>query len=239
MYPTVFIGEIPISSITSETPSHRGFTLPKASVDDLWIYIYQHGPVRTRDLEQAFVATRQMARATLYRYKQQLLTEGKVQAQSVPGRPPYNLYSVPSYHHTAIELLQHGTAFSLMNIQRLDDVPWEDAPRDVFVTDVKQKVLWRNDATGATFILLKSPASAGITDRRHFHPEANQWSFGLAGEAIDEHGKWTFLGSVGYNPRGQPHGPSTVTKDALCFVFWDGPRTSIIVKDGTVYNKTK
>jgi hypothetical protein len=208
--------------------------LPKASLDDVWIYIYQHGTVRTRELERAFVATRQMARSTLYRYKQQLLTEGKIHARSVQGRPPYNLYSVPSHHHTAIQLLQHGTAFPPIDIQKLDDIPWEDAPRDVFVTDVKQKVLWRNDATGATLILLKSPASSGITDRRHFHPDANQWSFGLKGEAIDEQGKWTFQGSAGYIPKGQPHGPSTVTKDALSFVFWDGPRTYTIIDDDSV-----
>jgi hypothetical protein len=177
-----------------------------------------------------------MARATLYRYKQQLLNDGKIHAQSIPGRPPYNLYSVPTHHHPAIELLQHGTAFPQIDHQHLDDIPWEDAPRDVFVTDVKQKVLWHNDATGATLILLKSPASSGITDRRHFHPDANQWSFGLAGEAIDDNGKWTFLGAVGYNPKGQPHGPSRVTKDSLSFVFWDGPRTYVIVDKDPIDN---
>jgi hypothetical protein len=79
-----------------------------------------------------------------------------------------------------IELLQNRTAFPQINDQRLEDIPWEDGPREVHVTDVKQKVLWINDDTDASCILLKSPADPRHAVRRYIHPNANQWSYARA-----------------------------------------------------------
>ena len=201
-------------------------------MDDLWIYIYQQGTVRTRDLEQAFVATRKMARATLYRYKQQLLTEGKIRTRSVPGRPPHNLYSVPPEHHPAIRVLLHLNHIPLRFAAHLDEIPWENTPRDVFLTDVKQKVFYTNPETGASLILLRSPADPRPADALHVHPDANQWSYGLEGEAVTPDGsRWLFKDNVGYIPKGTPHGGDVITKTSLCLVFWDGPRTYTLLED--------
>jgi hypothetical protein len=195
------------------------------------MYIAQNGPVRMRDVEHAFVVTKKLSRPTLYRYRTQLVAQGKLQVHAVPGHPPYNTYSVPKHHQAAINALQRVQNATPLLGKWLDEIPWEDGPRDVYVTDVKQKVLWTNDDTGATLILLKSPADPRPAGHRHLHPDANQWSFGFAGEAIEAGVPWTFYGSTGYIPKGTPHGPAITTKDTLCLVFWDGPRTYIIIEN--------
>ena len=78
----------------------------KATSDDLWVYIYEQGKVRTRDLENHFVKTKLLARGTMYKYKRQLESEGKILAKPVPGRPPYNVYYVPDQHHRECEALK-------------------------------------------------------------------------------------------------------------------------------------
>jgi len=206
----------------------------RTAPDDVWIYIYDRGLVRMRDLEQAFVATRKISRPTLYRYKRRLEAEGKIQAHPTPGHPPYNTYSVPEHHHQVLNLLRYGNPFALMTGKRLENIPWEDGPEGFYITDVKQKVLWRNEETGATMILLKSPADDRPADPLHFHPHANQWSFGLEGEGIEQDGEWwAFKGSTGYIPKGRPHGGAVIVKESLALVFWDGPRTSVIIDDAT------
>jgi hypothetical protein len=113
----------------------------------------------------------------------------------------------------------------------LDDIPWEELPRDIFkIGDTRvraggrQKVIYTDPKTGATMILLNAPK--GVSDPRHIHLEANQWSFGIDGECVSYTGTtWQLKNSVGYYPKGMPHGGDTVIKDTLCLVFWDGPRT--------------
>lgn len=204
----------------------------KTTPDDVWIYIYERGSVRMRDLEQAFVKTRKISRPTMYRYKKRLEVEGKIQAQPMPGHPPYNTYSVPEHHHPVIKLLLQDNQFPVIMGKRHEDIPWEDAPKDFYITDVKQKVLWKNEETGATMVLLKSPADERPSDPLHFHPHANQWSFGLQGEGIEQNGEWwSFQGSTGYIPKGKKHGLAVIIKESLSLVFWDGPRTSVIIDD--------
>jgi hypothetical protein len=71
--------------------------MPTATIDDVWIYIYEQGEVRTRDLERQFVNTRMMSRGTMYKYKHQLELEGRIQARPVAAKPPYHLYSIPRH----------------------------------------------------------------------------------------------------------------------------------------------
>ena len=83
-----------------------------------------------------------------------------------------------------------------------------------------------------TFISLKSPADPQPTDPLHVHPHANQWSYGLEGEAMTPDGtRWLFKDNVGFLPKGTPHGGDVITKASLCLVFWDGPRTYTIIDD--------
>jgi DNA-binding PadR family transcriptional regulator len=80
--------------------------MPTATVDDVWLYIHQHNAVRTKDLEQEFVKTKRLSRGTLYKYKRLLEAEGKIQAKSVQGRPPYNVYFIPEKRRKHIEALK-------------------------------------------------------------------------------------------------------------------------------------
>jgi hypothetical protein len=71
--------------------------MPQATIDDIWIFIYEHEAVRTRDLERQFVTTRMMSRGTMYKYKRQLELEGRIQARPIAAKPPYHIYSIPQH----------------------------------------------------------------------------------------------------------------------------------------------
>ena len=51
---------------------------------------------------------------------------------------------------------------------------WYDPPRGYYLSEVKEKVLWRDEETGAKIAMVKAPV--GVMDRRHTHPEANQFA---------------------------------------------------------------
>ena len=99
---------------------------------------------------------------------------------------------------------------------------WESAPRGYYLTDVKQKVLWRDERTGATVALVKFPV--GLADKVHSHPKANQIVFGLEGEYEDKEGNRISLkGRFSYVPKGVKHGATKFTKESVLLFFWDGP----------------
>ena len=77
--------------------------MSKFTIEDIWIYLYERGEVRVRELKAQFVDTGKMARKTMYKYKKLLEAEGKLEARLVPNqRPPYNTYYVPKkFHHEA------------------------------------------------------------------------------------------------------------------------------------------
>lgn len=225
--------------------------MPKANIDDVWIFIYDHEEVRTRDLEHRFVKTKQLARGTLYKYKRLLEAEGKINAQPMQGRPPHNIYYVPTHYHAEIEALKQyqnlSTEFfpfdaynkrenlpdtfypevSVMgNIHNLE---WQDTPPGLFYSDVKRKVLWENTSTGAIFVLLKYPP--GIAEALHYHQKANKWALALAGESeLPDGTRISMDGIYGFVPKGTPHVQPKVTKDTLILCYFDGPRDKTIVK---------
>ena len=123
-----------------------------------------------RDLQQAFVATKKLSRPTLYRYRKQLVEQGKIHVQSVSGNPPFNIYSVPSQHHPVVRVLQQLN-YSPYNLGiDLENIPWEPAPSEMFTGKCMQKVMYSDPNTGGEMILLKSPVDA--SDRRHVHQRA-------------------------------------------------------------------
>jgi quercetin dioxygenase-like cupin family protein len=112
------------------------------------------------------------------------------------------------------------------------DVEWEDPPKGDFLTDVKIKVLWRDEKTGAYFRLIKIPV--GIDhELRHIHPEASHWSFIVSGEAELANGtkmtasedNYLFM----YNPKGEEHGLKGIkyTKEFVVLQYFDGPPTRV------------
>ena len=155
--------------------------LPKASRDDVWLYIYDHPNVRARDLEIQFVKTRNMARGTLYKYKRLLEAEGKIQAKPMKGRPPYNVYYVPKNFQKQAAALNHYRQIPRKYYDlRLPEIDWQDAPLGYYLTDVKEKILWHDKETGAMLVIKKAPP--GLTDAPHVHPDANKMAYVLAGE---------------------------------------------------------
>jgi 2,4'-dihydroxyacetophenone dioxygenase len=104
------------------------------------------------------------------------------------------------------------------------NLEWEDPPRGYYLTDVKQRVLWTDDETGAMMALLKFPV--GVADKIHSHPEANQFCYGLSGEIEGPDGeKLSFEGILALFPKGEKHGATNVTKESIMLFYWDGPPT--------------
>ena len=103
-----------------------------------------------------------------------------------------------------------------------NEIEWEDTPRGYYLTDVKQKTLWKDEKTGATLALIKFPE--GVADKIHSHPEANQIVLGLSGEMEMPDGSLTPVSpnSVYLFDKGEKHGATMVTKDVLTLFFWDG-----------------
>jgi hypothetical protein len=224
--------------------------MPKASLDDVWIFVHDNEKVRTRDLERQFVKTKQLARGTLYKYKRLLEAEGKIQAKPMQGRPPYNIYYVPEHYHVEIEALKQykhlpPKYFAAFN-RRSGSIPdkfypevsvmgnihhmeWQDPPPGWYYSDVKRKVLWENSAAGAVFELMKYPP--GIAEALHYHEHANKWGFHLAGETeLPDGTRIATEGIYGFVPKGTPHIQLKVTKETLILCYFDGPRDKTIVQ---------
>ena len=87
-----------------------------------------------------------------------------------------------------------------------EEMEWTDPPRDYYLSDVKEKVLFVNPETGAKIAILKAPV--GVMDKLHKHSEANQFTLVLEGEGRS---KWAF----GYTPKGEVHGNSEVKNEAI------------------------
>ena len=99
---------------------------------------------------------------------------------------------------------------------------WEDPPRGYYLTDVKEKVIWEDERTGAKMALIKFPI--GISDKLHSHPESDQFTYGLSGEAETGDGeKISMDGQFFYFPKGEMHGATKITKEAIILFYWDGP----------------
>ena len=119
------------------------------------------------------------------------------------------------------------------------DVEWDDPPAGDFLTDVKIKVLWQDEKTGAHFRLIKIP-KGGQWEIRHKHPNAGQWIFNLSGEVLYPSGRRPTFGEgnyfFSYVPKGKAHGQpkgSTVKiiKDVIVYQYYDGPATRVNVEE--------
>jgi len=87
---------------------------------------------------------------------------------------------------------------------------------------VKEKVIWEDENTGAKMVLIKFPV--GIADKLHSHPEADQFTYGLSGEAETADGQRISMdGQFFYFPKGEMHGETQISKEAVALFYWDGP----------------
>jgi hypothetical protein len=202
--------------------------LPTATIDDVWIYIYEQGEVRTRDLEQRFVKTRQMARATMFKYKHRLELEGKIQSKPVHAKPPYHLYSVPSALHTHVQALQHYKTLPDVIGGDSEHLEWHDAPEGTALVNVKEKQLWHNHETGAMVVLQRVPI--GLVETPHYHPDGNHFIYAISGAIETPSGDIEDIaGTYRYVPKGTIDIGVKVVKELICIAYWDGPRTKVNV----------
>ena len=115
------------------------------------------------------------------------------------------------------------------------EIEWKKYPPNWYLTDVEYHVLWENEDTGATLILLKVPEGS-VHELPHSHPDANQLAFILSGEIITEKGETVSYGDGDYGfsarQQGQVHGPrlgstQKVTKVSYMLQYFDGPPTKL------------
>lgn len=103
----------------------------------------------------------------------------------------------------------------LLETDRLD---WAEKT----LAGLSQKMLWRDEQTGASIALVRFAAGAGIPSR-HAHA-SNQFMFCLSGRYVYTATGLTLTpGSFYWNPKGCLHGPTLAEEDSVMLEFYDGP----------------
>lgn len=99
-----------------------------------------------------------------------------------------------------------------------ETVPW----REKSLKGISEKMLWRDDQTGASIALIKFAAGAGIP-QPHYHA-ANQFMFCLKGKyEYTATGVTLTAGSFYCNPKGNVHGPAIAHDETVVIEIYDGP----------------
>ncbi len=98
------------------------------------------------------------------------------------------------------------------------DMPW----RAKSLAGVHEKMLWRNEETGASIALIRFEKGASIpTPHRH---ASNQFMFCLQGwYEYTKTGVTLRAGSFYCNPKGNVHGPTLAHEETVVVEMYDGP----------------
>lgn len=101
---------------------------------------------------------------------------------------------------------------------RAEEMQW----RPKSLQGVHEKMLWRNEETGASVALIKFEQGAGIPEP-HAH-DSNQMMYCLKGryEYIPT-GLVLTTGSFYCNPKGMVHGPTIAHEETVVVEIYDGP----------------
>ena len=98
------------------------------------------------------------------------------------------------------------------------DMSW----RPKTLVGVHEKMLWRDETTGASIALIKFEKGVGIPVP-HSH-EANQFMFCLSGHyEYTSTGVTLKAGSFYCNPKGNVHGPTKAHEETVVLEIYDGP----------------
>ena len=101
---------------------------------------------------------------------------------------------------------------------RTDDMPW----RPKSLAGVHEKLLWRDEATGASVALIKFDQGAGIPEP-HAHA-SNQMMYCLRGRYEYTKTGLVLTPGVFYcNPKGSVHGPTLAHEETVVLEIYDGP----------------
>ncbi len=97
-------------------------------------------------------------------------------------------------------------------------VPW----REKSLKGIFEKMLWRDEATGASIAMIKFAKGAGIP-QPHYH-SSNQFMICLSGRyEYTATGVTLTPGSFYCNPKGNVHGPAVAHEDTVMIEIYDGP----------------
>jgi 2,4'-dihydroxyacetophenone dioxygenase len=98
-----------------------------------------------------------------------------------------------------------------------EQIPW----REKSLKGIHEKMLWRNEETGASIALIRFDKGAGIP-QPHLHA-SNQFMFCLSGR-YEYTATRTVLtaGSFYCNPKGNVHGPAVAHEETVVIEIYDG-----------------
>lgn len=99
-----------------------------------------------------------------------------------------------------------------------ESMPW----RAKSLKGLSEKMLWRDDTTGASIALIRFAKGSGIP-APHYHA-SNQFMFCLQGKYEYLPTKTVLVaGSFYCNPKGNVHGPAIAHEDTVVLEVYDGP----------------
>lgn len=103
-------------------------------------------------------------------------------------------------------------------LAKTDEMPW----RAKSLRGLHEKMLWRNEDTGASIALIRFEKGAGIP-KPHKHA-SNQFMFCLSGKyEYTSTGVILEPGSFYWNPKGNVHGPTRALEETVVLEIYDGP----------------
>jgi 2,4'-dihydroxyacetophenone dioxygenase len=102
------------------------------------------------------------------------------------------------------------------------ELPW----RAKSLKGIHEKMLWRNEQTGASIALIRFEKDAGIP-QPHSH-DSNQFMICLEGKyEYTATGVILTPGSFYWNPKGNVHGPAIAREETVVVEIYDGPHYPI------------
>jgi len=97
-------------------------------------------------------------------------------------------------------------------------LPWQEKS----LPGLAQKMLWRNEGTGASIALVRFRKGTGIPER-HVHA-SNQFMFCLSGAyEYTQTGVLLRPDAFYWNPKGNAHGPTLAREESVFLEIYDGP----------------
>lgn len=137
---------------------------------------------------------------------------------------PRNLSEPSSYSGEAADRARvgggDGEALARFHeiLLQTDDLEWVDKT----LAGLSQRMLWRNEESGASIALVRFLAGSGVPSP-HAHA-SNQFMFCLQGRyTYTGTGLTLTPGSFYWNPKGCVHGPTRAEEDSVLLEIYDGP----------------
>lgn len=149
----------------------------------------------------------------------QAVGAGAARGGAGEASPAHPAGVVPAASPTSPEALPPDArdAFKEVLIQT-QDLEWAAKS----LAGLSQKMLWRNEETGASIALVRFEEGAGIPDS-HAHA-SNQFMYCLSGRyRYIPTGTTLTPGSFYWNPKGSVHGPTIAEETTVLLEIYDGP----------------